>query len=608
MPAAGSGYARGVNAGVARDELAMRFEDQQRRHGAENAAIAANNATINPGGIDKADQLAVEMEEYTAQQEQRRQRKELDTILANGVTTGDWDSANDALKAGDLPMVQEYFQGEGIVGFGNFDPNNPKHVELRNEFAQDNYETTYDELNQADREEFDKNLVVYDKGAGEIELADRFELAVVGGLPERNTKVARELKNKKAFDRRMAEQKQRVAQENLRVVNPSYSPLPAAESDEFKKYKLGTEALLQVWKTADANGRKALVPILGPVLGAETEEQINSLIDGFGQDTPTEQKELSQAAENQAGAIKLMEEARKATLEADDLKDLRDIGAQVGMTAEEVKIALKSKAIQPVLEDGKLTGKWEKVPEPAGGGIKPTAAQQDIAAARNLFSEIEELAKSEGVDIDDPDTWTPAFRRRYGAATGEEVRLKGLSSTSAQDEEKIRNIFQIRDSAARLGAEYDTTEFGIIDETIVNIGDYLDWVRSDRVKPIKEQRLAAVVIASSLSTRGVPKHFLDEVKNVISADGYKSGNAVVQGILQALRLQKSDIRALLASDYGRSEFQAHRLTVELAKYNKAEEQFKALLGDGKSDEVNVVPNAPVEESDANVEGINNAGN
>ena len=41
MPAAGSGYARGVNAGVARDELAMRFEDQQRRHKYEDKAIAA---------------------------------------------------------------------------------------------------------------------------------------------------------------------------------------------------------------------------------------------------------------------------------------------------------------------------------------------------------------------------------------------------------------------------------------------------------------------------------------------------------------------------------------------------------------------------------------
>ena len=131
-------------------------------------------------------------------------------------------NANDALRANDLPMLQEYFQAEGIVGFHKFDPNDPKHVEMRNKFAQENYDTTYDELNQKDREEFDNNLVVYDKGAGRVELADKHELAIIGGLPERNTKVSKSVETEQAFMKRLAEQKQRVAQENLRVVNPSF--------------------------------------------------------------------------------------------------------------------------------------------------------------------------------------------------------------------------------------------------------------------------------------------------------------------------------------------------------------------------------------------------
>ena len=575
MPAAGSGYASGINAGVNRDKLAMEFQDQQRRHKAEDAVVAANNATVSGGPNDVA-QLAVEMEEYTAQQDQRRQRVVLDKVLTKGIVSGDWDYANDALKANDLPMLQEYFRAEGIVGFHKFDPNNAEHVEMRNKFAQENYDTTYDELNQKDREEFDNQLVVYDKGAGEIELADKHELAAIGGLPERNTKVSKSFEADKALMKRLQEQK-RVAQENLRAVNPSYSPLPTGTSPEEQQNKLITDFTTSVFPHLPTEAR-------GPALNAYYQQITGQpapqeLLDSVVKPTSGEQKDLSQAREADAGAFKdnqqgLENAARREKLEQETLDQI----LKNQDSAETLAIARASGVSPTILIAGLKKGLYDLTTDDSGNVIAHriplsqriredlTADEKEIAAADNKWVEFEN--RWSDIDFDNPETWTDDFIKDVHTESARQNKLLDLPAFDKQ----ARKIFTTGQTYIRAGAKAaeDLKEgyVGPVDNFREGLIAYLT-ISDEGARDAKGVELLAIFSALDASDRS-SKYLLQAFKDASNASGNYSVVTILDGLAKLAGRQR-DLMDTSELTYG-----ANRPFSLLL--NKQSEEFNKVLG------------------------------
>ena len=537
MPAAGSGYASGINAGVNRDKLAMEFQDQQRRHKAEDAVVAANNATVSGGPNDVA-QLAVEMEEYTAQQDQRRQRVVLDKVLTKGIVSGDWDYANDALKANDLPMLQEYFRAEGIVGFHKFDPNNAEHVEMRNKFAQENYDTTYDELNQKDREEFDNQLVVYDKGAGEIELADKHELAAIGGLPERNTKVAKSFEADKSLMKRLQEQK-RVAQENLRAVNPSYSPLPAGDDPALQAKKLAGDILTKMYDNGGPEVRGFLAPAIAELTGQDPEK----FTEASRVPTPAEQEDLASAGAAHTLQVKRGQDAAKLYRENADADAVRQEALDLGFDSAKTFVnAIEKQDLVTVFSNGKKVG-WRKVPPSEKSKVGETVKKRDFTTADESWADFNNTWAAAGVDPNDYSTWTPEYENALRIEAGVQKGFRGLQNLDVKARESFRNIEAFISLGEGLATGLNEEDVGPLDNLANEILKYTT-IQDEGARQAKGLQLLSTLLAVSSSDRS-SKYLLERIDNISSASGFQSAKSAFAGILKLAHAQAAENKALL---------------------------------------------------------------
>lgn len=536
------GAVQGAQIAQNRIRLQAQLEDRQRVQEQEDAVRQALDNTLQP---NQAAMLEQQMSARLQSLEDKRNRMYADDALAQGVLNDDWSRANDGLKDPDTSGYAEFMQGEGILGFQAFDANNAEQVRQRDKVAQDDFGSTYDMLDPEQQQFIDKNLVVYNKGAGQVEVADKWDLAASTGLTERNTKFksgfdaymdelesyTQEGREAGANIKRQAGEKLRVEQEKLKALKSDYTPITKPEP----KSEPGQQAAADITKHPVYKTALEMIKSDIPEVRQNAGQLLNSLgmqvdVEALGKQTP---EDIEQVLANQIAAR-----------ENAEAQQFADTAKGMNMSPEQLRLAISKGDIRGVYSDAGKLIRYEPVPEDERTAQKSSITVQDQAVAMGIVDSLKAQAEATGIDFNDFTTWTPDFTYSALAEAGKYNDLVEISVPDSARKDFGR-ITSAIGAGERIKEDLRSEHVGPIDDLVNRVLAYTE-LSDPGERTAKEAEMAAILMAVSASDR-TSKYLVEKLIEVSNASGKYGANAVLGGLNRLLRNYSGTIGGLKLS-------------------------------------------------------------
>ena len=560
MPAASSGVASGINARVARDANRAKLRAQKRLEDAQDNVQRAEQNQVEANQVELVRQ---EFAAATQAAETSRQRRYTDEAFAEGVLNDDWSRMNDNLRSPDMAETQNFFMGNGIFGFNSFNEGDDEQVRQRDLMVQEDFGVPYDELSDEEKELVNKDIVVYNKGAGEIEVADKWDLPSSTGLTERNTKFRKGFEeHERALVRAIEAREARANAE--KSLGKDLDDVPTSEQAatdlDLAQRRLATlDPNYRVAQSGEGQAKDAVVkflqgtiPHLGPEARAAAIQQVFAL---YGQEAGQEFLEAAgiptadENASNSLAQLRLLEgdteraKAFKSWIEAQDLADLKRTSASLGMSIEEFKAAFNSKEIRPVLDEkGQVTGAWEHIPESVRSGGSATPKQKNISDAERRMAEIKADFESQGKSLSQPSTWSDEDRQRIVVESGIQAELRGLQNINAATLQQWADSVSTLDLGKDIARNLREGDVGPLDNAVNNALKYTTEADESQ-RQAKGVQLIGLLMATSRNAR-TSKYLIDRIIDIGSASGNQSAVSTLGGLRKLITVLQGNNAAV----------------------------------------------------------------